>query len=307
MDAADTILDFGEWRTHCTEAGSGRAALFVHGGFPNLRDALKHANPADWSWTWEQDFATRFRFIWYDRRGCYRASAPDRGYDLLTHVQDIERLLDRLGLQSVHLIGSSAGGPISIMYAATHPARVRSLTLIGTALQLFQPDHPITRAIGEYRDQVRRVGPSALIDARPPAAVASWDALWEEAEYAARGDLEEWRAKQQEHNRLAGETAAETRQRFYSIELQAITAYWETDVSAFARRVSCPTLVVHGTEDKMVPAEWSVPLAKALPHCERRTIEGGEHNLPHRRHDVRVMVMDFMDSVDQRQDGATAS
>ena len=118
--------------------------VYVHGGFASLATVLRPLNPFDWGW--EHDFAAQFHFVTYDRRGCYRSSSPDTGYDLLTHVHDLTGLLDHLCIAAAHIIGSSAGGPIAIMFAATQPERVRSLVLTGTALDLFPPTiHGMTR------------------------------------------------------------------------------------------------------------------------------------------------------------------
>ena len=118
-------------------AGCGEPVVYVHGGFPSLESVLLDL-PRDGSdWGWEQDFADHFRFVWYDRRGCYRSSCPVDGYGLLDMAGDLEGLLDELSVPAAHLIGSSAGGPIAIAFAATRAGRTRSLALTGTAANLF--------------------------------------------------------------------------------------------------------------------------------------------------------------------------
>src|SRR5688572_10833216 len=113
-------------------AGEGSPVVYVHGGFASLDTTLRDLTP--YNWDWEQNFARQFHFIAYDRRGCYRSSSPETGYDLATQARDLAGLLDSLNIPAVHLIGSSAGGPIAIVFAAQWPQRVRSLVLVGTAL-----------------------------------------------------------------------------------------------------------------------------------------------------------------------------
>jgi pimeloyl-ACP methyl ester carboxylesterase len=115
--------------------GEGAPVVYIHGGFASLDTVLRDLKPDDWGW--EHDFAAQFYFIAYDRRGCYRSSSPDSGYDLMTHVHDLIGLLDHLQIGSAHIIGSSAGGPIAVLFAATQPQRTRSLILVGTALDLW--------------------------------------------------------------------------------------------------------------------------------------------------------------------------
>ena len=103
------------------EGGAGEAVVFLHGGVPSLRTLIHREEALAWTWGWELDFASEMRFIWYDRRGCYRSSAPTSGYDLRNLVEDLRMLLDHLQVDECHVIGSSAGGPISILFAATFP------------------------------------------------------------------------------------------------------------------------------------------------------------------------------------------
>lgn len=111
-------------------AGRGAPVVFVHGGFPSL--ATRHEGFGTWQWAWECDFAARFHFVWYDRRGCWRSQSPSHDYQLENQAQDLARLLDHLHIDAAHVIGSSAGGPIAIAFAALWPERTRSLLLAGT-------------------------------------------------------------------------------------------------------------------------------------------------------------------------------
>src|SRR5690348_11637965 len=96
-------------RLYYEAGGEGSPVVYIHGGFASLDTVLRELKPFDWGW--ERDFAAQFHFISYDRRGCYRSSSPETGYDLLTQVADLAGLLDQLQIASAHLIGSSAGGP----------------------------------------------------------------------------------------------------------------------------------------------------------------------------------------------------
>ncbi len=113
-------------------AGQGPTVVYVHGGFAGLDTVLRDAKAQAWSW--EHDFAAALRFISYERRGCARSSSPDNGYDLVQQARDLAGLLEHLQLDSAHIIGSSAGGPIAFTFAALCPRRTRSLVLTGTAI-----------------------------------------------------------------------------------------------------------------------------------------------------------------------------
>ena len=57
----------------------------------------------------------------YDRRGFGKSDAPP---DLVREVDDIDALLDAMGIESAHVLGMSQGGRIALRYAVTRPARV---------------------------------------------------------------------------------------------------------------------------------------------------------------------------------------
>src|SRR5262245_65372856 len=99
--------------------GDGEAVVHVHGGFPSLASTLHDCSR--WSWSWENDLASAFRFLAYDRRWCYRSSMLTGGSDLEELAPDLAGLLDALRVPSAHVIGSSAGGPIGVTFAAHYP------------------------------------------------------------------------------------------------------------------------------------------------------------------------------------------
>lgn len=84
--------------------GVGAPVVFIHGGFASLSKVLSDLKPHGWGW--EGEFEAEFTFVTYDRRGCYRSSSPEDGYDLHSQVRDLIGLLDHLDLKSAHIIGS---------------------------------------------------------------------------------------------------------------------------------------------------------------------------------------------------------
>jgi pimeloyl-ACP methyl ester carboxylesterase len=114
----------GALTLHAEESGSRKAPLAVlclHGLTRNGRDfeaLVARLSP-------------RYRVITADQRGRGRSSwdpDPDH-YRIPVYVQDMWRLLDRLQLQQVVLVGTSMGGLISMMMGATKPERVRGIVL----------------------------------------------------------------------------------------------------------------------------------------------------------------------------------
>jgi len=83
---------------------------------------------------WMPPLAARFRVLRMDLRGHGQSQIPEASqpFSLAHLVGDVIELLDHLGIESVHLVGNSAGGYVSQRLAIEHPKRVRSLALFGS-------------------------------------------------------------------------------------------------------------------------------------------------------------------------------
>jgi pimeloyl-ACP methyl ester carboxylesterase len=77
-----------------------------------------------------------FRLILPDGRGRGRSQRPESGYSLHTHAADLIALLNHLGLDQVAIAGHSFGGLLGLYFAAKHPRRTASLTVIDAAVEM---------------------------------------------------------------------------------------------------------------------------------------------------------------------------
>ncbi|HEX8693713.1 MAG TPA: alpha/beta fold hydrolase [Longimicrobium sp.] len=97
--------------------GSGPAVVLLHGG------GLDHT-----SWDPQVDPLSRaFRVIRYDARGHGRSTPPTGPFSM---ADDLGRVLDHLGVRRAHLVGLSMGAGAAYGFAARHPERVETLTLV---------------------------------------------------------------------------------------------------------------------------------------------------------------------------------
>src|SRR5712691_6260080 len=105
--------------------GSGVPVVFLHPATGSVR-IWEHQIPAF--------KAAGYRFIAYDRRDFGRTIIdPSTGPQPGSAVDDLDALLNFLGLDRVHLVGSAAGGGAALDYAVSFPRRVRSLSVINHA------------------------------------------------------------------------------------------------------------------------------------------------------------------------------
>jgi pimeloyl-[acyl-carrier protein] methyl ester esterase len=124
--------------------GHGSAILLIHGWPLDHRMFTPQIEP----------LSRAFTVIAYDRRGFGTSSALP---DLTLELDDIDRILDELGIGTAHLLGVSQGGRIALRYAATRPHRIRSLVLQGAVVDgvEFQDGAKDRIPIGEYSDLVK--------------------------------------------------------------------------------------------------------------------------------------------------------
>src|SRR5579883_3250649 len=88
---------------------------------------------------------------------------------------------------------------------------------------------------------------------------------------------------------------------YFAVELLAMQAYMRRDdIANYARQITCPTLVLHGSDDRMVPLAWGEELAELIPTAQKHIIAGGGHSLVHRSVQGRQVVIDFLQETKQR-------
>lgn len=276
-------------RLYYQEAGQGTPIVYIHGGFAGLDTVLR-----DNAWDWERDFGSLFRFITYDRRGCARSDSPDLGYDLVTQARDLAGLLDTLEIPAGHLIGSSAGGPIAIYFAALYPHRARSLILIGTALDMFPVGEPGSDAVRKQLVILEREGAEAAFDQRPAGIEVTFNELWDEPEAIARGKLDLYRSRMTNYRAQAQALPREKRVHYFATELRSMQAYMTSEIYGYAQAVTVPTYVLQGSNDRMVPLPDAQRLAQEIPGAQLLVVDGGAHSLMSTSPFARERVMDWV-------------
>lgn len=189
-------------------------------------------------------------------------------YTLTDMAQDTIGLMDGLGLERAHLVGISMGGMIGQHVAALAPDRVNSLTAIMTTTgnpKLPRPARHVMRAM------IRRGPPPTTRDEIIDQSVETFGIIGSPGEDQNTNGMRDRiaRSYDRSYNR-----AGVIRQ------MSAIAA--TGDFRKVTRRVNAPTLVIHGSEDPLVPIEAGHDVARNIPGARLEVIDGMGHDVPPR-------------------------
>jgi pimeloyl-ACP methyl ester carboxylesterase len=94
------------------------------------------ADSGDAWYAWVPHLARHYRVLRPDIRGFGRSTPMprDHAWSFDRIGQDISTLTERLGIESFHLVAAKVGGMMALHFAAHHPTRLRSLTVLGTPI-----------------------------------------------------------------------------------------------------------------------------------------------------------------------------
>jgi pimeloyl-ACP methyl ester carboxylesterase len=228
--------------------------------------------------SWDEELCERLaagrRFvIRYDSRDAGRSVTYARGaprYSARDLADDVVGLLDSFGLARAHLVGMSAGAALAQLVALDHPDRVASLTLASSTPGIPGQETGDLPGVSAERRAVFANEP-AEPDWADRAAVIDY-LVEAERPYAARSRPFDEAGMRERAGRVFDRT----------VDIAAsLTNQFMADTGDPWRQrlgqVTAPTLVVHGTEDPLLPYAHGVALADEIPGAELLALEHTGH------------------------------
>lgn len=250
--------------------GEGSPVVFIHAGICDSRMWQAQQNP----------FAAHYRMIRYDMRGYGQTAMADVTY---AHHDDLRGLLDHLQIEQTHLVGCSFGGTTALDFALAHPARVRSLTLVGSHPGGMEFDE------GELPPQW-----DALVAARKAgdlAQVAELEVqIWVDGRFRTPDQVPApIRDQVRTMNLIALQNEA--------LELGHLQPL-QPPASERLRTLTVPTLILVGDLDDADILHAADIMTAAIPHARKEVIPGTAH-LPNMEKPVEFnrLVLDFLAEV----------
>src|ERR1700735_1928452 len=228
--------------------------------------------------------ARHFQVITVEGRGNGRADRPGtpEAYRDREYVDDAIAVLDAIGVDRAAVVGLYVGGRHALQLASWYPERAAGVVAIGAALPWpMPPGFDETRDAYEGWDKANRH--SWLADS------PGWVGF-----FMSQVFTEPHSTKPYEDGVAWGlDTTAET----LLLTVPAVDEPGTADAEAIGRQVRCPTLIVHGDQDGIVPYDTGVALAR-WTGGQLVTIHGGGH-APTLRDPVKVnlLVRNFAESL----------
>jgi pimeloyl-ACP methyl ester carboxylesterase len=236
--------------------GSGDAVILIH-GYP--------LNGASWEKQVPALLAAGHRVITYDRRGFGESSQPSTGYNYDTFAEDLHHLVAKLKLSNFSLVGFSMGGGEVARYIGKYGSKnVSKAVIIGGVppYLLKTADNP------EGVDSSVFQGIQTAITTDRYAFFAGFFRDFYNADQLLGKRISE-QAIQASFNVAARASAVAS--------LDCVPA-WHEDFRKDVAAINIPTLVIHGSADRIVPIDAAGRrTAKMIPEARLFVVEGGPH------------------------------
>jgi pimeloyl-ACP methyl ester carboxylesterase len=214
---------------------------------------------------WEEPRAARFlhrlasfcRLIRFDKRGTGLSDRVVAIPTLEERMDDVRAVMDAVGSQRAALLGSSEGGPMCALFAATYPQRTSALIMYGAMARIaWAPDHPWGRTLEEHEALLRiretTWGTAATVSTYSPSL-------------AADDHYTRWLGAYERASASPGAALAVLRMN------------WEIDVRPVLPTIRVPTLVLHRADDRAIRVEHGRYVAAQIPSAKYVELAGPDH------------------------------
>ncbi|MEW2287504.1 alpha/beta hydrolase [Streptomyces sp. NPDC047841] len=249
-----TVIFYKDWGPRDAQP------IVFHHGWPLSSD--------DWDAQLLFFLAKGYRVIAHDRRGHGRSSQPGAGHDMDTYVADVNVLTDALDLQgAVHVGHSTGGGEVTRYVAQAKPGRVSKAVLVAAVPPVMvkkdsNPEGTPIEVFDGFRAALAANRAQFFIDV-PAGPFYGFNRPGAEV---SQGLIDRWWWQG-----MMGAANA---------HYECIKAFSETDFTEDLKKIDVPVLVMHGTDDQVVPYADSGPKsAELLRNGTLKSYEGYPHGM----------------------------
>ncbi|HEX6413007.1 MAG TPA: adenylate/guanylate cyclase domain-containing protein [Burkholderiales bacterium] len=229
--------------------------LFVPGFVSNVEATWQHPVRA----AFFRRLASFSRLILFDKRGTGMSDRTSQIFTLEQRMEDVNAVLDAVGSERAALFGTSEGGPMSILFAASHPQRTIALVIFGSyAKRSWAEDYTF-----------------GWLEERWNAVLSNMERNWGTPKGV---DLEMWAPSIAHDAERATKSAAYFRAAASpGAALAVMSMNRDIDVRRVLPSVRVPTLILHRVDEKVIDVEHARYLARHIPGARLIELPGVDH------------------------------
>ncbi len=254
-----TIMTTDRTEIFYKDWGSGQPIVFHH-GWPLSSD--------DWDNQMLFFLQKGYRVIAHDRRGHGRSTQTDHGNEMDTYADDVAQLAKALDLKdAIHIGHSTGGGEVARYVARAEPGRVAKAVLIGAVPPIMVKSDKNPGGLPlEVFDGFRKAVAANRAQFYVDVPAGPFYGFNRPGANTSQGVIDNWWRQG-----MSGGIKA---------QYDCIKAFSETDFTEDLKKIEVPTLVMHGSDDQIVPIADSAPLSvKLLKGGVLKVYDGLPHGL----------------------------
>lgn len=228
-------------------SGSGREAVVFLNGIA--------MSVAHWK-LYVEAFAPRYRCLCHDFRGQLMSDRPAGPYSFPQHADDLAALMKKLGIDRAHIVGTSYGSEVGMVFAIEHPEMTASLTVIDGVSEL----DGLLRSAAEGWRAASLASPAAMYRNLIPWTYSNaYIAANKEALVAREAALASFPAD------------------YFTGFADLCTTFLALAITDELPKITCPTLVLVGSEDILKPVKYSEIIVSKIPGAKMKVLPGLGH------------------------------
>ena len=240
------------------------------------------------SWMWFRQipvFKQKYRCLVFDNRGVGKSSKPDYPYTMKMFADDTVGLMSALSIETAYILGVSMGGYIAQQIALTYPERIKGLILGSTSFGGPNSIPADDRTL-------------AMMFATPTETLSKEQAM--EMRYSVAFDPEYAKKNKSMIEQIQAWRDSDPQPLYARGHQAAATVDFNSEKEL--KKITLPTLILHGEKDLAVPTTNGEMLADTIPKSKLILIKDGPHlSLIQYYEKFNSAVLTFIDDVEQGQ------
>jgi pimeloyl-ACP methyl ester carboxylesterase len=257
-------VEVEEGRLYYEVSGEGHPLVLIHGAWGSH----------DW-WRWQvPELSRQYQIVSLDVRGHGRSSPLKTAYSVEGFAEDLDILLEGIGIDETVLVGWSMGGMIAMQYCLHYPAKVKALILIAT--RGHRNPKLKRRIVLQYLQARLRLLMDFTAPRKYDRAAERFpgpSAVWLEREVEK---MLSPTAPKEVHDWVMSQIREKPSQNYFEVA----KSFWNWGLGDELKRIGVPALIMVGEKDNRTPPRFSRLLHHMIPEARLVIVEDAGHCLP---------------------------